>query len=139
MQLLVDTPVWSLLVRRRAGSRRDVEEAALRHLREAARTNQAVLLGPVRQEVLSGIATVEQFREVRDALRPFGDLPMLIADYESAAENFNLCKSRGVQATHVDVLLCAVARRLDVPVLTLDNDFTHYRTVLGVTVLDPRD
>jgi predicted nucleic acid-binding protein len=134
MRLVVDTPVWSLLVRR-PGVRSQVEENALRHLRQSARDNDAVLLGAVRQEVLSGMGAVEQYRSVRDRLRAFDDCPLLSNDYEDAAEAFNSCRARGIQGTPVDFLICAVAARLDLPILTLDRDFEHYSAVIDVRLV----
>jgi len=37
----------------------------------------------------------------------------LEADYARAAECFNACRARGVQGSNADVLLCAVAKRLE--------------------------
>lgn len=139
MRLLVDSPAWSVLLRRRTRMRSAREEEALRYLRGASREGGALILGVVRQEVLSGIVSEEQFTAVRDGLRPFADVPVTRADYEEAAVHFNLCRARGVQPTSVDALICAVALRLDVAILTLDNDFFRYRAILGVALVDLTD
>jgi hypothetical protein len=60
------------------------------------------MIGPVRQEILSGIRDLAQFNLLRDALRAFPDLPLNADDYEQAAAFFNRCRSLGVQGTHID-------------------------------------
>jgi hypothetical protein len=52
MNVLVDTCIWSLLLRHRYVSPDDVY---IRELRKLIQQTQVILLGIVRQEVLSGI------------------------------------------------------------------------------------
>lgn len=104
MSVIVDTPVWSLALRR-ANSARNAEAEELARL---IREGRALLLGPVRQELLSGIRSKDQFKTLRAALRPFPELRLQRADYEEAAECHNRCRARGVQGSNTDFLLCAV-------------------------------
>lgn len=127
MKVLVDTSVWSLALRRRAPMHASVDE--LRRLIVAGR---AALIGPIRQEILSGIRDPQVFVRLRDHLRPFPDEPVALADYERAAEYFNECRARGVQGSNTDFLLCAVAVDRHMPLLTTDADFVRYTTVLPV-------
>jgi predicted nucleic acid-binding protein len=57
-----------------------------------------------------------------------------MADYEAAAEMSNLCRSRGIQGSNTDFLICAVAKRLGASVYTLDRDFELFSSELAVTL-----
>ena len=84
-----------------------------------------VMIGPVRQELLSGIRDPAQFRKLRDHLRAFPDLPLATADFEYAAELFNLCRAKGVQGSNTDFLIGAIAVNHQLAILTTDKDFHH--------------
>lgn len=84
------------------------------------------LLGIVRQEVLSGVSDAAHFRRLKQALSNFRDEPVLTADHVRAAECFNTCRSRGIQGSPVDFLLCAIAERIAAPIFTTDPDFERY-------------
>jgi predicted nucleic acid-binding protein len=121
--IVVDTPIWSIAFRRTAsGAFLPLRDELLR----LVRTKEAALLGIIRQEVLSGVSHAGQFIRLRDQLRAFPDIPIETQDFESAAECFNLCRAKGVQGSHSDFLICAIALRYDLAVFTTDRDFTHY-------------
>ncbi len=121
MNVLVDTSVWSLALRRREAA----SEAAA-ELRELIRDQRVRMIGPVRQELLSGIRDAAQFRTLRDLLRAVPDLPMVPDDYERAAEFFNTCRAKGIQGANTDFLLCAVSERRGLALFTTDADFTRF-------------
>ncbi|WP_242053511.1 PIN domain-containing protein [Nostoc parmelioides] len=102
MKVVIDTSVWSLALRR---STSEQALPVVNQLRELIANDRVVLLGPVRQEVLSGIRTTEQFTRLRDSLRAFPDLELTIKDYELAAEFYNTCRSKGIQGANTDFLL----------------------------------
>ena len=129
MKVLVDTSVWSLAFRRRAPAHAFVDE-----LRRLIINGRAALVGPVRQEVLSGIRDATAFERLRDRLGAFPDEPLTTADYERAAEFFNACRAKGLQGSNTDFLLCAVSARRRMPLLTTDHDFLRYATVLPIAV-----
>ncbi len=120
MNVLVDTSVWSLALRR-DGKSDDVDE--LRALIEAGRVE---IIGPIRQELLSGIRNDFQFNLILKELAAFPDLTIETIDYVTAARFFNLCRSNGVQGSNTDFLICAVASRRKLAVYTTDKDFTLY-------------
>ncbi len=130
MKVLVDTAVWSLALRRRAGSGHPTVE----ELRALIDEGRVAMVGPVRQELLSGIRTRESFERLRDALRPFEDEPLERADFERAAEHFNACRASGIQGSNTDFLLCAVAERRRLPILTTDSDFTRFAAVIPIAL-----
>lgn len=127
MKVLVDTSVWSLALRRRTRAHRSVDE-----LRTLVAHGRAAIVGPIRQELLSGIRDRAGFERLRDHLRAFPDEPITSADYERAAECFNLCRAKGIQGSNTDFLLCAVAERVRFPILTTDEDFLSFGRVLPI-------
>lgn len=130
MKVLADTPVWSAAFRRAEG-----QASALRSELEWLVANGAVtIMGPVRQELLSGIRDKAQYEQVRGALRNFPDLVLETADFETAAEYFNLCRGKGVQGSLTDFLICAVAARRQLEIFTTDGDFQHYRKHLPIAL-----
>ncbi|CAN5738887.1 hypothetical protein BH18ACI5_BH18ACI5_22070 [soil metagenome] len=130
MRVLVDTSVCSAALRRHG--RRDTPEA--QELRSLIDEGRVAIIGPVRQELLSGIQLKESFERLRDHLRHFADEPLALADFERAAENFNACRARGVQGSNTDFLICAVAERRNLPILTTDADFVRFAAVLPITL-----
>jgi predicted nucleic acid-binding protein len=134
MNVLVDSGVWSLALRRRQIS----QDPAVLELRELIREGRAHLIGPIRQEVLSGIREKAQFDRLRAHLREFPDLPVQTADHERAAEFFNLCRSRGVQGSNTDFVICAIADRYDMAILATDGDFPLFAPHLPIELHVPR-
>jgi predicted nucleic acid-binding protein len=126
MNVLVDTAIWSLALRRKV-SHQTAEVGELRALIEEGRV---VMVGAIRQELLSGIKITEHFQRLRNGLRAFPDLPLETADYEEGATCFNRCRARGLQGSNTDFLLCAVALRRKIAILTTDRDFTGFARVL---------
>lgn len=134
MKVLVDTSVWSLALRRNM----PVDSADVAELLELIRELRVQMIGPIRQEILSGIRSSAQFSSLRDHLRAFPDLELLSRDYEYAAELYNLCRSKGVQGSNTDFLICAIAARLKIPIFTTDADFTLFQQHLPITLHSPR-
>ena len=132
MNVVVDTSVWSLALRRNTPND---AIAIVNILRDLIVDGRVVLLGAIRQEVLSGIRYLEQFMRLRDYLRAFPDLELTAEDYELAAEFFNTCRSNGVQGSNTDFLLCAVAHRRGYSILTTDKDFESFRLHIPVLLL----
>ncbi len=134
MNILVDTCVWSAALR----GKPTTEEPSVRELKELIQEVRACLIGPIRQELLSGIKDAAQFKSLREHLGPFPDLETSSEDFERAAEIFNLCRSRGIQGANTDFLICAVAERRDLPILTCDADFKLYARHVPIKLHRPR-
>jgi predicted nucleic acid-binding protein len=132
MNVLVDTPVWSLALRRRSAELNPGEQRIVRTWRTLVEKGQAVLMGPIRQEVLSGVRQRTQFARLADRLRDFDDLPLTPAEYELAAEYYNACRSHGVSGSAIDLLICAAASRHLTPIFTTDLDFGRYAKLLPI-------
>jgi predicted nucleic acid-binding protein len=127
MSVLIDTPVWSEFFRRTSPSP-GVRES----LKGIIDEGDAALLGPIRQEILSGVKDTAQFGRLRSALRVFPNEPIRTSDYENAATYFNVCRAKGVQGSNTDFLICAVALRLEIPIFTLDRDFELFASLLPI-------
>jgi hypothetical protein len=136
VKVLVDTTIWSLALRRQLPIPK--EQILIDELSELVKELRAVLIGPVRQEVLSGIPDPAKFEVVRQHLDAFDDLPIVEADYEEAARVFNACRKKGAQGSHIDFLICAVAIRHSAAVFTTDKDFTNYSKYLDLKLHKPR-
>ena len=132
MNLLVDTPVWSLALRRKADDLSPGEERITQALADAIRDGRAQLIGVVRQELLSGIREEQRFKKLRDYLRAFDEPALEMGDYEEAAEMHNRCRARGIAGSTIDFLICAVASRRKWQVFTTDQDFERYGRALGL-------
>ena len=130
MKVLVDTSVWSLALRRRTPPH-DPTVAVLRAL---AGQGRVAVIGPIRQEILSGIRDRPAFERLRDQLRAFPDEAIETADYELAAEYFSMCRAAGVQGSNTDFLICAAAHRRAFPILTADADFRRLAKLVPVAL-----
>ena len=134
MNVLVDTSVWSLALRRA----KRADSTVSGELAELIGEGRVVMLGAVRQEVLSGMKIKAQFDQLREHLRSFPDLELETADYEEAASAFNRCRERGVQGSNTDFLICAAAARRKLAVYTTDGDFRQFARILKVELHEPR-
>lgn len=132
MMVLVNTPVWSLALRRRVVDLSEVELRITEGLNQLVRMGRVQLLGTTRQEVLSGIREGTQFQRIRVHLRSFEDVLLTADDYEEAARMSNRCKRSGIASSAADMLICAVSDRRRWQILSTDRDFAHYGRVLGL-------
>jgi len=137
MKVLVDTSVWSLALRRpKGGALSAAQTSAIRMLGDLVRDGRAVLIGAIRQELLSGIKLQAQFESLRNALTAFDDLTLTMQDYELAAQLFNTCRARGIQGSNTDFLICAASANHGLPILSLDGDFRNFQRALKLQLVD---
>lgn len=130
--ILVDTAVWSLVLRRRPAQLSPSEQAVVRHWADLADQGLVAVAGPIRQEVLTGLRHEAQFRRLADALNAFHCLPVTTADYDRAAEFFNTCRRHGIAGGDVDMLICSLAVANECRLFTTDGDFERYATHLPI-------
>jgi predicted nucleic acid-binding protein len=135
MRVLVDTPVWSSAFRKKSGGK---DGAAVSRLIYRIRKAQIEIIGPIRQEVLSGISEKTKFDEVKSKMTVFADYAIQTADYEFAAECSNECRRHGIQGSHTDFLICAVAIKNDWEIFTEDKDFFEYGKYLPIKIYESR-
>lgn len=123
MKVIVDTCIWSLALRRtgKSSTSQEVEE-----LRQLIEDNKVLIIGPIRQEILSGIRSKKQFDALKEHLDSFPDFPIETKDYILAADYFNKCRSKGIQGSNTDFLICAVAIKNKCAIYTTDGDFKNF-------------
>ena len=107
-------------------------------LTELIQEGRALLFGPIRQELLSGISDVRQCSTLRNRLRAFSDLSIHELDYERAAEFSSSCRRAGVQGSHTDFLICSVAAGNSAAIFSTDKDFGRYAKHLPITLHEAR-
>lgn len=127
MKVIVDTVVWSLALRRS-----DPYPDVRRELTGLIEDQRVIMLGPIRQEVLSGYSDKERFEQLRIRLEAFENEPILGDDYVRAAQYSNTCRVKGVQGSHTDFLICSCAVRLEAAIYTRDRDFERYGKMLPI-------
>jgi predicted nucleic acid-binding protein len=136
MKILVDTSIWSLALRR-SGPLSKEDRLLIDELNELIHEVRVVLVGPIRQELLSGISNQTQFGTLKEKLKAFEDLPLHRQDYERAAEFFNTCRKSGIQGSQIDFLICSAAAGAEIPIFTADKDFSLYANHLNISLYPP--
>ena len=131
MNVLVDTSVWSAFLR----EQRDPTDPIVKRLETLIRADVVEIIGPIRQELLSGVAPQSRFLDLKDYLRSYKDVFLDEEDYENAAQYHNVCRGRGIKATGVDALICAAAVRHGLRIFSLDKDFLFYSQHLPIKLM----
>lgn len=132
--VLIDTCLWSLALRGKKPKEIDVAQQLTQLIDE----NRAKIIGPIRQEVLSGYSDPIQYQKLRSKLHYFPNEPIADSDYETAAEYSNFCRTKGIQGSHIDFLICAVSVSLSMSIYTNDKDFLHYQKLLPISLFEKR-
>jgi len=133
VKILVDTSIWSLALRR-SGTLSEKDKSLVSELNELISEVRVAIIGPIRQELLSGISIQTQFEALKERLATFDDIPLTRDDYERAAEFYNTCRKSGIQGSQIDFLICAVAAGREIPIFTTDNDFLLYAKYLTISL-----
>ncbi len=133
MKVLIDTSVWSLAFRK--SEKTESEIGIIELLSELIRDTNVIIIGPIRQEILSGISVKSKFDELKNKLSIFKDQQLFSKDHELAAEYYNLCRSKGIQGSHIDFLICAFSINNDYAILTLDKDFQNYKKHIPIKTM----
>ena len=128
MNTLVNTCVCSSVLRRDKIANKEIEKKLI----ELILNNDALIIGPIRQEILSGYSDPKKFKKLKDRLDAFPNLEIIDEDYVVAAEYSNECRKKGIQGGHIDFLICAVASRNKIPIFTCDNDFQQYSKIIKI-------
>ena len=104
---LIDTSIWSLALLNDTPRDRDISTK----LAAIINVGEAPIIGPIRQELLCGYSNSNQFLKLKEPLEHFPNEPKVGEDYTTAAEFSNDYRVNGVQGSHKDFLICAVATR----------------------------
>ena len=128
--IIVDTCIWSFALRGKSSRDLKVTDELTALIKE----NRAKIIGLIRQEILSGYSDLVRYEKLRNKLRAFPNEQVIDIDYEFAAEYSNICRSKGIQGSHVDFLICAVATRLKMDIYTNDKDFNYYSQHLPISL-----
>lgn len=131
MSVLVDTCIWSRVLRHKQPDR-DISNKLIALIKDS----KASIIGPIRQEVLSGVPHKEQFAKLKNKLSAFEDIQMETNHYIQAAEYSNYCRKKGVQGSSIDFLICSVAISLDLTIFTVDKDFDIYKKHLKLKLIN---
>ncbi len=123
MNIVVDTSVWSLVLRRDHVDERQAHVRTLRNCIDAG--HGLFLLGPILQELLDGLRSERQFSHLLAVLKPIPMAPLRRETYVLAAGIRNDCRKKGIQAGPTDFLIAAACIDLAYPLLTADQDFEH--------------
>jgi len=134
VNVIVDTCVWSQFLRRN----RPKHDPIAQEVERLVRADAVQMLGPIRQELLSGAQPHERFEQLKEYLRFYPNLTLDEEDDETAAGYYNLCRGHGIQGTATDLLICAVSVRYGLKVLTTDSDFDSYAEHLPVVLHECR-
>jgi predicted nucleic acid-binding protein len=137
VKVLVDTSIWSLAFRR-SGFPTSEDKLLIDELKELIQEVRVVLIGPIRQELLSGISNQGQFDNLKEKLQAFEDLHLTRQDYERAAQIYNTCRKSGIQGSQIDFLICSAAMGAGIPIFTTDKDFHLYANHLSISLYHPR-
>jgi len=132
VKVLVDTPIWSYALR----TQQKEYQHEVAQLESLIKDQRALIIGPIRQEILSGYSDFKKFKILKEKLSYFENSLIQDSDYEIAAEMCNQCRKKGIQGSHIDFLICAVAKRLDTPIFTTDKDFIHYKKILPIKLFE---
>jgi len=128
LKILVDTSIWSLALRWQISQDKSIVD----EFETLIRDFRVQLIGPIRQEILSGIKSEIQFNKLRHHLRSFPDYPIQSNDFELAAQFFNQCRSKGIQGSNTDFIICAIAVNNNWQIFTTDKDFLQFQKIIPV-------
>jgi len=130
MNILVDTSVWSLAFRKKTLTLEETKIVS--ELKELIYEKRVIMIGPIRQELLSGIKNKKIFDQLCSKIKAFEDVSIETEDYEKAAEINNVCRSNGIQGSHIDFLIAATAMKRNIAIFTIDKDFQNYSKIVEI-------
>ncbi|MFH1856925.1 MAG: PIN domain-containing protein [Candidatus Omnitrophota bacterium] len=130
MKVLIDTCIWSQVLRHK-----NPNKELSKKLQDLINDARISIIGPIRQELLSGISNIKQFNHLKELLSAFEDIPLETHHFVTAAEFANICRKQGVQGSTIDFLICSVAHLENLAIFTSDNDFENYKKCLSIKLM----
>lgn len=131
MKVLIDTCIWSYALRNNK-NKTPKNEHLVKELSELIKESRVEIMGAIRQEILSGIKQTSQFDTLSHSLSFFSDIVATQEEYVLAAELFNKLRSKGIQGSNTDYLICAVAINHGLSIFTDDRDFLSFRKHIDI-------
>ena len=110
MKVLVDTSIWSHALR----SINPEFEAQVKSLETLISDQRVLMIGPIRQEVLSGYSDPIKFENLKTKLSYFENSAVMDEDYINAAKFYNQCRQKGIQGIahrFADLRGCSTVKR----------------------------
>jgi predicted nucleic acid-binding protein len=132
MKILIDTPIWSLAFRKKEIF--NANSKTVNNLIDLIRDARVAIIGAIRQEILSGISDKNKFHEIKNKMSVFSDYAVRTEDYEFEAECSNECRKNGIQGSHTDLLICAIAIKNDWEIFTEDTNFLRYEKYVPIKI-----
>jgi predicted nucleic acid-binding protein len=132
MNILVDTSVWSLALRRDSPPDTKAAQALNRSLQ---RQDVLFSTGIIVQELLQGFRGPKQCASIREY---FSKLPLIVpnlTDHIDAAALQLTCRRRGIQVGTIDALLAQLAIAHDLELMTADRDFVMMARYVPLRIL----
>jgi predicted nucleic acid-binding protein len=128
MKILVDTCMWSLVLRRKQPDERIRNEWG-----KLVLGHRIAMIGPIRQEIPTGITSKSHFQTLQSRLRAFDDVVLSRHHFGMAAELSSNCLAKGIQGSQADFIICAVAKAEKMAIYTNDQDFARYSKIIGLS------
>lgn len=123
VNLVIDTSVWSLVLRRQQV---DESNPYVRAFRAHVTAGDGIfLLGNILQELLDGLRNKKDFNRLLRFLDPFPLISLERDTYVAAAALRQVCRSKGIQVGAVDCLIAMACIQHGFPLLTADRDFLN--------------
>jgi predicted nucleic acid-binding protein len=134
VRVIVDTDVWSEAFRKEGPKSGYVGE-----LLNLIQEGRIQMIGIIRMEILCGIRGEKMFQTLSEKLDAFSDRPLDSEVFVTATRFLNLCRSKGIQGSNNDFIICACSMLWKIPVLSKDKDFIGYRKILPIELAKPRN
>ena len=135
-KVLIDTNIWSAFLRRN----NPADSIMKKNFFDIVESSRASIIGPIRQEILSGIREIEKFQRLREYLEAFEDEEVTTDDYVEAARIRNLCAANGIAICSIDMTIVAFVKSRNYELYTRDGDFTNnYRKVIDLNIYQEKE
>jgi predicted nucleic acid-binding protein len=120
-----------LALRRKQRGLNDEERRSVYALDGLFRAGEAVVIGPIRQELLSGVSG-EGFEKLQARMSILADLPLNTDIHVLAATYFNTLRKTGIAGGDIDMMICAASWTYGAEIFTGDPDFLAYAAHLPI-------
>lgn len=134
MKVIVDTDIWSEAFRRKE---KEHSEYVL-ELKSLIEEGRIQMIGIIRMEILCGLREKSAYDKIEKKLNAFPDRKLEASIFVQAARFFNLCRSKGIQGSNNDFLICACSVNWKIPILSKDKDYAQYKKFIPIDLISPR-